>query len=49
MSNSNTRFTRTLEDLNNLVDSEIIKNKKFDDFLVADLKKMIVSKKRSFS
>lgn len=38
--NSKTRFTRTLEDLNKLTDSEYIKSKKFDDFCTNDLKKL---------
>lgn len=33
-------FIRTLNDLNNLVDSEGLKSKKFDDFSVSDLKKL---------
>lgn len=37
---SNTKFTRTLKDLDDLLDSEIIKSKKFEDFPVTDLKKL---------
>jgi len=34
------RFTRTLQDLDNLADSEFIKGKNWENFSVADLKKM---------
>lgn len=34
------RFTRTLQDLNNLKDSDYIKSKKFSDFTINDLKKI---------
>ena len=33
-------FTRTLQDLDQLANSEFIKGKKFDDFSVSDLKKL---------
>jgi thiaminase len=40
MVQSTKRFSRTLQDLDNLANSEFIKGKKFEDFSVADLKKM---------
>lgn len=40
MTTQSNAFTRTLNDLDNLANSEFIKGKKFDDFSVADLKKI---------
>lgn len=33
-------FTKTLDDLNKLANSEFIRGKKLDDFAISDLKKM---------
>ena len=37
---STKRFTRTLQDLDQLANSEFIRGKKFDDFSVSELKKI---------